>query len=66
MVNVSVKIKKRSGEVALKEVLEEVQKLRREVSLFFPQEDIGGYANQKRIRESFLRAQHKYPVRSRQ
>lgn len=45
----------------LQSILEELRLLREEVELLIPQEDLGGYANPERIKQSYKSAIKKYP-----
>jgi len=45
-------------------ILEEIKKLRQEVSLFMPQENLEDYSNPKRLRKSYEKALRKFPSRA--
>lgn len=46
---------------SLKEVLDEVRALRREISMFLPAESLEGFKNPKRILDSYKKAIAKHP-----
>ena len=45
----------------VKKVLSEVRKLRQEVRILLPHEELKGYAHPQRIKHSYLRALRQYP-----
>lgn len=59
----TLKIKNRipTAQYLLTRVLSEIQRLRQEVSLFVPQEDLKDYAHHERIKKSYQRALKQYP-----
>ncbi|OGD31803.1 hypothetical protein A3C91_00035 [Candidatus Azambacteria bacterium RIFCSPHIGHO2_02_FULL_52_12] len=56
-------IKTREVETAhmLQVILKEVRLLRNEPTLFFPQDDLKGYAHPERIKRSYRKAVRRYP-----
>lgn len=48
----------------LNKILEEVRRLRLEVSLFLPQENLEEYNHPERIKQSYEKALRKFPPRS--
>lgn len=58
---ITTKIKESRMSALLKTILQEIRSMRKEMILFFPEDNLNEYIHPKRIKQSYRKAIKKYP-----